>query len=171
MLAVVPEVQRPKAGISLDSPARSVMSPRVLTLFEDDTVRKAVQMMVANHIDGLPVVDINLKVLGIVTGTDIARDAGKGKEGILAFLFTRDGKKADLDQETRLRKTMDKPVYEIMSSPAITATEDTPLGEIAALMGKNRFNRVPILDSTGRLSGIIARGDIMRAIAKSIEQQ
>jgi len=37
-------------------------------------------------------------------------------------------------------------------------------------MDKNRFNRVPILDSAGRLSGIIARGDIMRAIAKSIEK-
>src|SRR5512137_3010334 len=81
-----PGAQEPKECISLDSPAKSVMSPRVLTLFEDDTVRKAVQVMVANHIDGLPVVDINLKVLGIVTGTDIARDAGKAKEGILAFL-------------------------------------------------------------------------------------
>jgi CBS domain-containing protein len=58
-----------------------------------------------------------------------------------------------------------------MSSPVITASEDTPLSEIAALMDKNRFNRVPILDSAGRLSGIIARGDIMRAIARSIEQQ
>ena len=164
------EAPKPKAGVSLESPAKSVMSPRVLTVFEDDTVRKAVQVMVANHVDGLPVVDINLKVLGIVTGTDIARDTGRGKDGIITFLFPRDGKKADQDQETRLRKTMDKPVYEVMSSPAITANEDTPLSEIAAIMDKNRFNRVPILDSTGRLSGIITRGDILRAIAKSIGQ-
>jgi len=165
-----PEAQKPKPEISLDSPARSVMSSRVLTLFEDDTVKKAVQIMLANHVDGLPVVDINLKVLGIVTGTDIARDAGRGKEGILTFLFPRDAKKTDQDQEKRLRKTMDRPVYEVMSSPAITATEETPLSEIAAIMDKNRFNRVPILDDTGRLSGIVTRGDILRAIAKSIGQ-
>jgi ech hydrogenase subunit F len=166
-----PKREKPPVCEGLDGPARCVMSSRVLTLFEDDTVRKAVQIMVANHVDGLPVVDINLKVLGIVTGTDIARDAGRGKEGILSLLFPRTGKKEDNDRDERLRVTMGKPVREIMSSPVITANEDTPLSEIAALMDKNRFNRVPILDSAGRLSGIIARGDIMRAIGKSMEKQ
>lgn len=166
--AAEPEI--PKACIGLDSPAKAIMTTRVLTLFEDDTVRKAVQLMVANHIDGLPVVDINLKVLGIVTGADIARDAGRGKEGVLMFLFPREAKKADQDQETRLRKTMDRPVREVMTSPAITAAEDTRLGEIAAIMDKNRFSRVPIVDDTGRLSGIITRADILKAIAKSTGQ-
>ncbi|MGQ9587124.1 MAG: CBS domain-containing protein [Thermoplasmata archaeon] len=70
---------------------------------------------------------------------------------------------------------MDKPVYEVMSSLAITATEDTPPSEIAAIMARNRFNRVPILNDTGWLSGswlsgIVTREDILRAIAKSIGQ-
>lgn len=166
-----PRSKEPLVCGGLEGPAKCIMSSRVLTLFEDDTVRKAVQIMVANQVDGLPVVDINLKVLGIVTGTDIARDVGRGKEGILSLLFPRGGKKEDKDRDEKVRRTMDKPVFEIMSSPAITAYEGTPISEIAALMDKNRFNRVPILDSTGRLSGIIARGDIMRAIAKSMEQQ
>ncbi|MEM0342716.1 MAG: CBS domain-containing protein [Thermoplasmata archaeon] len=173
--ATVPaEGVRPREGPLrgvLDEPARTIMSRPVLTLFEDDTVRKAVQVMVANHVDGLPVVDINLKVLGIVTGTDIARDVGREKDGILGLLFPRIGKREDRDGEERLKKTMSKPVYEVMSSPAVTADEEAPLSEIVALMDKNRFNRVPIVDSSGRLSGIITRRDILRAISRSVESQ
>jgi len=155
--------------ITLDSPASAIMSTRVLTLYEDDTVRKALQIMVNQKIGGLPVVDVNFKVLGIVTGTDVAKAAGKEKDGILAFLFPKDGKKSDTAQEQRLRKTMDMPVHEIMTSPAITVPPDTPLREIAAVMGKNAFDRVPIVNSDGRLVGIVTRRDILRAIAASIE--
>lgn len=170
---VQPEPTTPKPPpeevkrLGLDSLARDVMTKKVLTLFEDDSVRKAVQIMVTSQIDGLPIVDINMKVLGIVTGKDIARDAGRGKEGVLTFLFPRNGKRSDRVQEDRLRKTMDKPVYEIMTSPAITATEDTPLRDIVSLMDKHRFNRVPVVDANGRVCGIITRADILRVIALS----
>ena len=158
------------ARAGLGSLAREVMTSPVLTLFEDDTVRKAVQTMVANSVEGLPVVDANLRVLGVITGTDIARDIGRGKEGILTFLFMRSERREDRDSEKVLQRTMDKPVGEIMSAPAVTATEDTPLGEIAATMDRHRFSRVPIVDASDRLSGIVTRDDLLRTIAKSVGQ-
>jgi formate hydrogenlyase subunit 6/NADH:ubiquinone oxidoreductase subunit I/CBS domain-containing protein len=163
------EVGGEEGRITLDSPASSIMSIRVLTLYEDDTVRKALQIMVNQKIGGLPVVDINFKALGIITGTDVARAAGKEKDGILAFLFPKDGKKSDVAEEARLRRTMDKPVREIMTSPVITASPTTALRDIAANMGKNAFDRVPIADPDGRIVGIVTRRDILRAIASSID--
>ena len=164
------ETTKVEGRITLDSPASSIMSTRVLTLYEDDTVRKALQIMVNQKIGGLPVVDVNFKVLGIVTGTDVAKAAGKEKEGILTFLFPKDGRKsADQADEAKLRKTMDKPVREIMTSPVITSLPNVPLRDIAGIMGKNGFDRVPIVDADGRLVGIVTRRDILRAIATSLD--
>ena len=162
------ETVREEGHISLNSPASSIMSTRVLTLYEDDTVRKALQIMVNQKIGGLPIVDVNFKVIGIVTGTDVAKAAGKEKEGILSFLFPKEGKK-DVVEEARLRKIMDKPVREIMTSPVITAPPGTPLREIATIMGRNAFDRVPIVGPDERLVGIVTRRDILRAIAGSLE--
>lgn len=155
--------------IGLSSPATCAMTRRVLTVFIEDSVKRAVQVMVANKLDGLPVVDINMQVLGIITAKDIARDAGRGKEGILSLLFTRgEAKKTDQDQEQRLKRTLEKAVSEIMTTPVITAVEGTPLREIAALMDTNRISRVPVVDSSGRLCGIITHGDILKAISQRI---
>ena len=163
-----PEQETGEPRITLDSPASSIMSTRVLTLYEDDNVRKALQIMVNQKIGGLPVVDVDFRVLGIVTGTDVAKAAGKEKEGILTFLFPKEGKK-DVAEEGRLRKVMNKPIREIMTSPVITAPSTTPLREIAAIMGRNAFDRVPIVGSDERLVGIVTRRDVLRAIAVSID--
>ncbi len=163
-----PEMPQPGHRITLESPASSVMSTRVLTLYEDDDVRKALQIMVNQKIGGLPVVDVNFKVIGIVTGTDVARAAGKEKEGILTFLFPKEPRK-DAGEEAKLRKIMDKRVKQIMTTPVITASPETPLREIAGIMGRNAFDRVPIIDADDRLVGIVTRRDILRAIAVSID--
>jgi len=166
-----PSVQAPapEEPVGLNCPVTCVMTSRVLTVFLEDSVKRAVQVMVANQLDGLPVVDINMQVVGIITAKDIARDAGRGKEGILSLLFARgEAKKADQDQEQRLKRTMEKAVSEIMTSPVITAAEGTPLREVAALMDANRISRIPVVDSSGRLCGIITHKDILKAIAKRI---
>ncbi len=154
--------------ITLDSPASAIMSTRVLTLYEDDNVRKALQIMVNQKIGGLPVVDVNFKVIGIVTGTDVAKAAGKEKEGILTFLFPRESR-TGAGEDAKLRRIMEKPIREIMASPVITAPPTTPLREIAGLMGRNAFDRVPIVGPDERLVGIVTRRDILRAIAASID--
>ena len=156
------------ARISLDSPASAIMSTRVLTLYADDNVRKALQVMVNQKIGGLPVVDVNFKVIGIVTGTDIAKAAGKEKEGLLTFLFPRESKK-DVAQDARLRRIMDELVRDIMTFPVVTAPTSTPLRDIAGIMGRNAFDRVPITGPDDRLVGIVTRRDILRAIAASID--
>ncbi len=154
--------------ITLDSPASAIMSTRVLTLYEDDNVRKALQIMVNQKIGGLPVVDVNFKVIGIVTGTDVAKAAGKETEGILTFLFPRESR-TGAGEDAKLRRIMEKPIREIMASPVITAPPTTPLREIAGLMGRNAFDRVPIVGPDERLVGIVTRRDILRAIAASID--
>ena len=56
-----------------------------------------------------------------------------------------------------------------MSTDIIAASEDTPLGEIATLLERHRIKRVPILRS-GKLVGIVSRGNLIQALASSQAQ-
>jgi CBS domain-containing protein len=51
---------------------------------------------------------------------------------------------------------------DIMTSPAHTVTEDTPIFEIASIFAEKEINRVPVLDKNDQLVGIVARADIFR---------
>jgi CBS domain-containing membrane protein len=53
---------------------------------------------------------------------------------------------------------------DIMTSPAVTVTADTPLAEIIRLFRKQRINRTPVLDERGRLVGIVSRADVLRSL-------
>jgi CBS domain-containing membrane protein len=54
---------------------------------------------------------------------------------------------------------------DIMTSPAVTVGEDTPLAEIIRLFREHRINRTPVLNERGRLVGIVTRGDVLRPLA------
>jgi CBS domain-containing protein len=50
-----------------------------------------------------------------------------------------------------------------MSSPAVTVKEETPVMEVADLFTRRGINRVPVVDSNGRMVGIVSRGDVVRS--------
>ncbi|MEW5920618.1 MAG: CBS domain-containing protein [Bacillota bacterium] len=60
---------------------------------------------------------------------------------------------------------MEKRVEEVMTAKVVSATPDTPLQDIAALMVNKKFNRIPIVKDK-KVLGIITRGDILHAIKK-----
>jgi CBS domain-containing protein len=53
---------------------------------------------------------------------------------------------------------------DIMSAPAVTLRASTPLFEIADTMDQRNINRIPVVDDTGRLAGIVARSDLIQTI-------
>ncbi|MGL4377254.1 MAG: CBS domain-containing protein, partial [Microcoleaceae cyanobacterium] len=70
--------------------------------------------------------------------------------------------------ERDLHKALGQTVGEVMSSePVITITPDKLLKDAAKLMHERHINRLPVLDHTGKLVGILTRGDIVRAMAAS----
>jgi CBS-domain-containing membrane protein len=63
-------------------------------------------------------------------------------------------------------KTHGRKVREVMSDTVVSATEETPLAEIAGLLERHRIKRVPILRD-GRLTGIVSRSNLIQALATS----
>jgi CBS-domain-containing membrane protein len=142
--------------------ARDVMTERVISIAPDANVLQAARLMLQNHVSGLPVVDDNGALLGIITEGDFLRRSELGTEKRrprwLEFLIGP-GKLAGEYVQASGRK-----VEEVMSRELVTIGEDTPLDEIVHLMEKHRVKRLPVLRA-GRLVGIVSRSNLMHALA------
>jgi CBS domain-containing protein len=143
--------------------ARDVMVAPVITVKPTASVKEAAEMLVENRISGLPVVDDDGKLVGVVSEGDLLHRVEAGTDRRRSWwlqLFTGDTRLASEYIEAHARKVAD-----VMSRRVITAPPDTPLSDIAIRMEKNAINRVPIVDSGGQLVGIVSRANLVQAIA------
>jgi CBS domain-containing protein len=143
--------------------ARDVMVAPVITVKPTASVKEAAEMLVENRISGLPVVDDDGKLVGVVSEGDLLHRVEAGTDRRRSWwlqLFTGDTRLASEYIEAHARKVAD-----VMSRRVITAPPDTPLSDIAIRMEKNAINRVPIVDSGGQLVGIVSRTNLVQAIA------
>jgi CBS domain-containing protein len=121
----------------------------------------AAQMMLDHDVSGLPVVDDNGHLVGMLTQGDLLRRIELGT-GTLAGTGT-----APVAPEQRLGayvKTHSWKVEDVMTSNVITVEEETPIGGVATLMDQHGIGRLPVVRK-GRLVGIISRKDVLRVIA------
>jgi len=142
--------------------AKDVMTEHVISITPDANVLQAARLMLQNRVSGLPVVDADGALVGIVTEGDFLRRSELGTEKRrprwLEFLVGP-GKLASEYVQASGRK-----VAEIMTHELVTIGEDTPLEEIVHLMEKQRVKRLPVLRA-GKLAGIVSRANLMHALA------
>jgi CBS domain-containing protein len=142
--------------------ASDVMTRNVVTVAPDATVLQALRLMLQHKISGLPVVDGNHNVVGIVTEGDFLRRAETGterKRPRWLEILVGPGRLARDYVRSHARK-----VDEVMTSEVVTVTEDAQLGDIVTLMEKRRIKRVPVVRGTV-LAGIVSRANLLRALA------
>lgn len=143
--------------------AADVMTRPVLTIEADAPIAEAVRLMLQNRISGLPVVGLAGQLVGIVTEGDFLRRAETGTERRrprwLEFLVGP-GPVAEAYVRAHARK-----VEEVMTTDVATAAEDTPLDEIVRLMERRRIKRLPVVGPDGRVTGIVSRANLLRALA------
>lgn len=142
--------------------AKDIMTSAVIVVAPEDTVEKAIRLMLQNRISGLPVIDAAGRLVGIVTEGDFLRRAETGTQRQqprwLQFIVGP-GRLADEYVHSHARK-----VSEVMTPEPATITEDTPLEEIVTLMEKRRIKRVPVVRG-GKVVGLISRANLLHALA------
>jgi CBS domain-containing protein len=142
--------------------AHQIMTRQVITIAAGASIVDAANIMLDKHISGLPVVDDDGKVVGIVSQGDFIRRAEIGtqrKRGRwLKFLVGPGTAASDFVRE-RGRK-----VGEIMTPDPFTVTEDATLEDIVELMERNHVKRLPVLRGD-RLVGIVTRTNLLQAVA------
>jgi CBS domain-containing protein len=146
--------------------AKDVMTHRVVSVSEKATILDAAQLMMKRRISGLPVVDANGHLVGMITEGDLLRRTElateKTRNAFLGFLL-HPGRIAEEYTHSHGRF-----IGEVMTPDPVTVSEDTSLDQIVTLLEKKRIRRVPVLRD-GQLVGIVTRANVIKAFVKNVQ--
>lgn len=144
--------------------AKDIMTKEVITVYPDTEITQAAQLLLDKHISGLPVVDKEGLLKGIICQSDLIAQQRKIP---LPSFFILLGGTIPLTSSQHIEKEVKKmaaiTVSEAMTLDPITADPETNLEDIATLMVKNNIHTLPVLDR-GCLVGIIGKEDILRTL-------
>ncbi|QJA09964.1 CBS domain-containing protein [Romboutsia sp. CE17] len=145
--------------------AKDIMTTDVIVAKKGDTISKVANILISGKIGGLPVVDDDNRVVGIISETDIIKKEKKVHstpfinvlEGII---FLDDFNKMEQD----LKRIAAYKVEDLMSKNIVKVYEDDAFDIVANIMISKSINRVPVVDEDNKLKGIICRYDIIKAM-------
>lgn len=144
--------------------AADIMTQPVVTVRETDSLEQLVRLLAEHSISGVPVVDGQDKITGVISEKDILCFMGRDpKSHIMRLIADSLFRPLCLDAESRNLK-----VSGIMSSPARCVEEGTSLGDIIAMFETKAINRLPVTDEEGKAAGIITRDDMITAISRRL---
>jgi CBS domain-containing protein len=147
--------------------ARDVMSKPVVTVRPDTLTREIARLLLDKGISAVPVVDDNGTPIGMVSEGDLIHPKRVEREARLQSWLEVFAEGEPLAPELLAwLQSQNNSARAVMSAPAITVSEDTELREIARVFVTHRIKRVPVVRD-GRVTGIVARGDLLRAMASS----
>ena len=121
--------------------AGAIMTPNLVTVRPDASIEEAIELLLKAQISGLPVIDDDDHLVGVIT-----------EFALLAVAYDRRVKNHTVSQH--------------MTRELITVEVDDPISRVADLCIVHRVRRVPVMDH-GRLVGVIARRDVLRALVES----
>jgi CBS domain-containing protein len=152
--------------------AADIMQRDMVTVAPSDTLRDALELMTANHVTGLPVMDSKSRCIGLITASDIL-----GFEEEHAEESADDGMLQHFNPELRkwesvpisafgLEEFGDVRVDEVMTRDLIHVSRDTLLKQVARKMLEADVHRVLVMDDKFNLYGIISSFDFVRVVAE-----
>ena len=138
--------------------AKDVITEKLISVTPDTSLKETSARMAAHGISGVPVIDERNSVVGVISEKDFLFHMGEKKTRSTMEVITQ-----CLSSKGCVAVSMHTGfAKDIMTSPALTVFDDTPVFEIASIFAEKNINRVPVLDQNGHLVGIVARADIFR---------
>ena len=138
-----------------------VMTQDVAAVGLGAAFKDIVRTMQDRRVSAVPVVDAGNRVVGVVSEADL--------------LPKEEFRDSDPDRRTQLRRPSDLAkagsvtAGELMTSPALTVEADATLAQAARDMARARVKRLPVVDPTGRLEGIVSRADLLKVFLRDDE--
>ncbi|MHC4640046.1 MAG: CBS domain-containing protein [Planctomycetota bacterium] len=120
--------------------AKEIMTTDVISTTKETPIYEAMELLVKNEVTGMPVVDDEMNLVGVITEKDCLR----------MFYADEDGK--------------NKTVRDLMTQPAVYYNENDSLKTICDFMMINYFRRIPVTTKKGKVVGILSRPDIIKYI-------
>jgi CBS domain-containing protein len=142
---------------------RDVMTSPVVSVGPDTSLLEAGELMIRHDISGLPVLDKEARLVGLITERDFLRPTGSGPDYKRPRWFqVLVGQAKD-----EFSRQADRKVADVMTADPITITEETPLEEVVGLMDQHCIHRLPVVRGT-KVVGIVSRADLLRALVQSL---
>jgi len=145
--------------------ASDIMTTEIITVKKDTSLKVLARILYKNHINGVPVVDDDGQLIGIICESDLIRKDKKlhipTVVAIFDAVFYLERPKKFVEEIQRINATT---VEDLYTKEIITVDEKTPIDEIATLMTKKKIYTIPVVDGD-RLVGIIGKADLIRTIA------
>lgn len=153
----------------VENPVTQIMTTDVLVTTTDASVPSVARMMYENDVSGLPVLDEEGNLVGIITEIDIISVEIRVDTPLFLSVLGAMIRMPGDTSEDDLRRVLATKAGELMTSPVYSVTVDATVREVATLMYEHRLNPVPVLDHDQRVVGIVSRSDIVRLIAEAEE--
>ena len=149
---------------------RDIMTTDVVTVTRDTPVNAVAKVMGARDISGVPVVDGDGAVIGIITELDlIIRNTRLDMPRFIQVLdFGRIPLEWPRERQERMRHMLGTLAEDVMSKDVVTIAPDDEVETLAELMVQRRVNPVPVVEG-GRLVGIVSRADLIDMMATAID--
>lgn len=148
-----------------------IMTKDVITAKPQDSIKDTIKKLSDNEVSGLPVVDEDYHVIGIICEKDIL-NAMKTEFRIVSLVFpsshalgmTFEESTKYVEIKEVLKELENLKIAKIMRKNVITADPNNTISEVLNLMVKNNINRIPVVKK-GKLIGIVTRGDIIKGLS------
>ena len=149
--------------------AKDVMKTELVTVHENTPVKEIARLMMAHDISGLPVVDEQGKVLGVVSELDLMRKHIKPNDpSIWTMLWGMDAERAKQHQDA-IRKYLGKTAGDIMTAPALTVDVEDSLEKVGNLMFNKQIKRV-FVTKDEKIAGVVSRSAFTKLLLEEEEK-
>ena len=150
--------------------AVEIMTSPVITVTPETSIAKVTNLMATNNISGLPVVNEADVVVGIISEADIVNYSSRMHVVRLISSSKWVSPYTQITDIASFRKGFEmlskSKVKDIMFSKVVTVRESATGEEIARIMTRRKVNRVPVVDASGRILGIITRANLVKYLAE-----
>jgi CBS-domain-containing membrane protein len=135
---------------------KDVMTAEVVCARPSTPYKELVRLLATRHVSAVPVVDAEGRVLGVVSESDLLLKHEQPADAFQRFLLA--GRRRRLER----LKARGGTAAELMSWPVITIGPEAEVAEAARRLRKHLIRRMPVIDASDRLVGIVSHSDVLK---------
>ena len=140
---------------------KEIMTKEIVSVKPEDNAKEALGLLFKMQISGLPVIDSKGKLVGMFTEKDVLKHILPSYlEKVGRFVYEENPKSI----KKKFQDLVNLSVAQLMRREVVTIDENTTLCEAARLMLTQKLRRAPVLNKEGKVVGIVARGDVLKAL-------
>ena len=153
--------------MSISDPLVSdIMTHDPIVVNPETALKEAIKLIAENRISGLPVVAADRKLVGIISETDLMwQETGVKPPAYIMLLDSVIYLENPATYDRELHKALGQTVRDVMTKDVVTTPPDKSLRDAARMMHSRKIHRLPVVDDSKHVVGILTRGDIVRFMA------